>query len=126
MINAIELWQQGLKAIERALKDIDEGIITFKRKPKYVIVPFDRFDKLKVFELDMAYMKTMHNVKDGKYTSLKTSEDIDKHTVNLKQKRKNKPYTSDKDLFGVYEGDSDLSSNYKQKLDEILNEKYSL
>ena len=44
---------------------------------------------------------------------------------NLKQKRKNKPYALGKDLFGVYEGDSDLSSTYKQKLDKILNEKYS-
>ena len=44
---------------------------------------------------------------------------------NLKQKRKNKPYALGKDLFGVYDGDSDLASSYKQKLDEILNEKYS-
>ncbi|SFP42959.1 ribbon-helix-helix protein, CopG family [Hydrogenimonas thermophila] len=44
---------------------------------------------------------------------------------NLKEKRKNTPYTLGKDLFGVYDGDSDLSSNYKQKLDEILNEKHN-
>ncbi len=126
MINAIELKQQGLKAIDRALKDSDEGIIAFfKGKPKYVVVPFEKYDELKALELDMAYMKTIKNIKDGKFTSLKTSDDVDRHIVNLKQKRKNKPYVLGKDLFGIYEKDSNLSSNYKQKLDEILNKKYS-
>ena len=44
---------------------------------------------------------------------------------NLKEKRKNTPYTLGKDLFGVYDGDTDLSENYKQRLDEILNEKHN-
>ncbi len=84
MINAIELRQQGLKAIDRALKDSDEGIIAFKGKPKYVVVPFERYDELKALELDMAYMKTIKNIKDGEFTSLKTSDDIDKHIESLK------------------------------------------
>ncbi len=44
---------------------------------------------------------------------------------NLKEKRKNTPYSLGKDLFGVYDGDINLSENYKQKLDEILNEKHN-
>ncbi len=44
---------------------------------------------------------------------------------NLKHKRKDTPYTLGEDLFGVYEGEKNSSLNYKEKLDEILNEKYS-
>ena len=42
---------------------------------------------------------------------------------HLEKQRKNTPYTLGKDLFGVYDGEKNLSENYKQKLDEILNEK---
>jgi len=28
------------------------------------------------------------------------------------------------DLFGVYDGDEELSSDYKNRLDKILDEKY--
>ncbi len=84
MINAIELRQQGLKAIDRALKDNDEGIIAFKGKPKYVVVPFEKYDELKALELDMAYMKIIKNIKDGEFTLLKTSDDIDRHIESLK------------------------------------------
>ena len=44
---------------------------------------------------------------------------------NLKKQETNTPYLLGKDLFGVYEGEEDLSANYKQKLDEMLNEKYN-
>ena len=84
MINAIELRQQGLKAIDRALEDNDEGIIAFKGKPKYVVISFEKYDELKALELDMAYMKTIKNIKDGKFTTLKTTNDIDKHIEALK------------------------------------------
>jgi len=44
---------------------------------------------------------------------------------NLKQKRINSAYSLGKDLFGVCEDDENLSINYKQKLDKILNEKHN-
>lgn len=44
---------------------------------------------------------------------------------NLKQKRETSAYTLGEDLFGVYEGDEDLSKNYKEKLFGILSEKHN-
>ena len=44
---------------------------------------------------------------------------------NLKKKRTQTPYALAHDLFGVYDGDENLSSDYKNKLDGILDEKHS-
>jgi metal-responsive CopG/Arc/MetJ family transcriptional regulator len=41
-----------------------------------------------------------------------------------KKEQQNTPYRLGKDLFGVYEGEADLSQNYKNKLDDLLHEKY--
>ena len=52
-------------------------------------------------------------------------EAIEQFIANLKEKKTQTPYSLGHDLFGVYEGDENLSSNYKNRLDEILNEKHS-
>ena len=41
-----------------------------------------------------------------------------------KNEQQNTPYLLGRDLFGVYEGDEDLSQNYKNKLGNILHEKH--
>lgn len=41
-----------------------------------------------------------------------------------RQEEKITPYELGEDLFGVYEGDADLSTNVKTKIFETLNEKY--
>lgn len=52
-------------------------------------------------------------------------EAIIEFIANIKKKRTETPYTLGHDLFGVYDGDENLSSDYKNRLDDILNEKYS-
>ena len=52
-------------------------------------------------------------------------EAIEQFIANLKEKKTQTPYSLGHDLFGVYEGDENFSSNYKNRLDEILNEKHS-
>ena len=59
----------------------------------------------------------------------RTKTDIVKEAIvfflkNIKANKKETSYTLGRDLFGVYEGESDLSSNYKQKLSTILHEKH--
>jgi len=45
--------------------------------------------------------------------------------AEVKEKKTQTPYSLGHDLFGVYEGEEDLSSTYKNRLDDILDEKYS-
>jgi predicted DNA-binding protein len=49
---------------------------------------------------------------------------IIEYIANLKRKRDDTPYSLGHDLFGVYDGDEELSSDYKNRLDKILDEKY--
>ena len=50
---------------------------------------------------------------------------IVEYIANLKKKRADTPYSLGQDLFGVYDGDKELSSDYKNRLDKILDEKYN-
>ena len=84
MISAIELRNRGLKAIEDELKVENEGVISYKGKPKYVVIPYEKYEKLMALELDLAYKEVMQNIDDGKYKVLKSSEDIEKHINSLK------------------------------------------
>ena len=84
MINAIDLRKRGLKAIDEALAIKEEGVISYNGKPKYVVIPFEKYDKLKSLELDMAYLEVIKNIKKGNYKTLKSAEDIDKHIEQLK------------------------------------------
>jgi predicted DNA-binding protein len=49
---------------------------------------------------------------------------IIEYIANLKRKRADTPYSLGHDLFDVYDGDEELSSDYKNRLDKILDEKY--
>ena len=52
-------------------------------------------------------------------------EAIIEYIANLKKRRIQTPYSLGHDLFGVYEGDEELSSDYKNRLDKILDAKYN-
>jgi len=51
-------------------------------------------------------------------------EAIVEYIANIKKRRTQTPYSLGNDLFGVYDGEEELSSDYKNRLDKILNEKY--
>ena len=51
-------------------------------------------------------------------------EAIVEYIANIKKRRSDTPYSLGEDLFGVYEGDKELSSDYKNRLDKILDEKH--
>jgi len=85
MITALELRTQGIKAIDIALKKSSEGIISYKGKPKYVILPFEKYDELMAASLDQAYNEVMQNITDGSYRSVKTHKELDAYLTDLKK-----------------------------------------
>jgi len=50
---------------------------------------------------------------------------IIEYIANLKKRHTQTAYSLGHDLFGVYDGDEELSSDYKNRLDKILDEKYN-
>jgi len=83
MIMANDLKTQGIKAIDRELKDKDEAIIAYRGKPQYVVIDFKRFEEYRAFELDKAYLETMEEIKKGKYKVIETDEELENHLKEL-------------------------------------------
>ena len=80
MISLVDIRKKGSKAFEKELQQNKKAIITFKGKPKYVILPVEEYENI---ELEIAYSKVMKDYKAGKFESLKSDDDIDKHIESL-------------------------------------------
>lgn len=83
MITANDLKVQGIKALSSELKDNDEAIISFRGEPKYIVLDFDRYDKLRELELDRDYLEAMREIEEGKYKIISTDEDLENHLKGL-------------------------------------------
>ena len=69
MITANELKTKGIKAIEEQLAQTPEAAITVHGKVKYVAMTVEQFDKMRLAELEVAYMLCKKDVEDGNYTT---------------------------------------------------------
>ncbi len=69
MITANELKTKGIKAIEEQLAQSSEAAITVHGKVKYVIMTVEQFDKMRLAELEVAYMLCKKDIEDGNYTT---------------------------------------------------------
>ena len=69
MITANELKTKGIKAIEEQLAQTPEAAITVHGKVKYVAMTVEQFDKMRMAELEVAYMLCKKDIEDGNYTT---------------------------------------------------------
>lgn len=83
MISANDLKVQGIKALSSELKDNNEAIISFRGEPKYIVLDFERYDRLRELELDRDYLEAMQDIKEGKYKTISTDEELEKHLKDL-------------------------------------------
>ena len=76
MITANDLKVKGIKAIHQEIQDNDEAIISFRGKPKYIVLDFKKYDELRALELDKIYLETMQEIKEGKYKTMSADKHI--------------------------------------------------
>ena len=69
MITANELKIKGIKAIEEQLSQTPEAVITVHGKVKYVAMTVEQFDKMRMAELEVAYMLCKKDIEEGNYTT---------------------------------------------------------
>ncbi|MBK8346367.1 MAG: prevent-host-death protein [Saprospiraceae bacterium] len=74
MITANELKTKGIKAIEEQLSQTSEVAITVHGKVKYVAMTVELFDKMRLAELEVAYMLCKKDIEEGNYT-IETAEE---------------------------------------------------
>ncbi len=83
MITANDLKVKGIKTIHQEMSENDEAIISFRGKPRYIVIDFDKYDELRALELDKIYLETMQEIKDEKYKIISTDDDLEEHLKDL-------------------------------------------
>ena len=69
MITANELKTKGIKAIEQQLAQTPEAAITVHGKVKYIAMTVEQYDKMRLAELEVAYMLCKKDIEEGNYTT---------------------------------------------------------
>ena len=63
MVSVVDIRKRGIKAVEEELKKENKAIISFKGKPKYVMLTLEEYERLM---LDSAYNELKKKKKQGK------------------------------------------------------------
>ena len=75
-INANEVKTKGVSIFGKLLEQFDELIISVRGKKKYVVLDITRYEEFRRNELDLAYMKTLQDIKNKRYKVQSAKEHI--------------------------------------------------
>ena len=75
-ITANELKTQGVSALERALREDQEAVISVRGKPRYVVMEIAHYDELREAELYAAWQQARTAVERGEYSAESAAEHI--------------------------------------------------
>ncbi|MDX1351637.1 MAG: prevent-host-death protein [Thiomicrorhabdus sp.] len=67
IISANEVKTKGVSFIGKLLEKADEIVINVRGKNKYVVLDMERYNEFRQNELDLAYIKAMQDIKEGRY-----------------------------------------------------------
>jgi len=75
-ISANDIKKRGVSLFDTLFEKADELIINVRGKDKYVVLDIERYKEFRANELDLAYMQTMQDIKDGEYKTQSAAEHI--------------------------------------------------
>jgi PHD/YefM family antitoxin component YafN of YafNO toxin-antitoxin module len=76
-ISANEVKIKGVSIFDKLLSKFDELIINVRGKDKFVVIDIERYKALREAELDIAHIRAMQDIKDGKYKTQTAKEHIE-------------------------------------------------
>ena len=85
MLNVIELRNRGIKAIDEEIAKNGIATLSYRGKPKYVIIDIDEYEKIRELEITLAYLKAKEDIEKGNYETIKTEKELDNHIKSLKE-----------------------------------------
>jgi len=80
-ISANDLKTKGVSAIERALEDQPEVILTVRGQPKYVVMSHEQYAHLRECELEAALAESKADLDGGRFVK----ESVEEHIKRLAQ-----------------------------------------
>lgn len=75
-ISANEVKKNGVSIFGKMLNQFDELIINVRGKDKFVVIDIERYKEFRANELDVAYMKAMKDIEEGKFKTQSADEHI--------------------------------------------------
>ena len=75
-VSANEVKTKGVSLFANLLDKFDELIINVRGKDKFVVIDIERYKELRANELDLAYIQTKQDIKDGNYKTQTAKEHI--------------------------------------------------
>ena len=78
-ITANDLKTKGVSAVQSALQQDGEAVITVRGERKYVVLDFNTYNKLREYELDIALQEARSDIESGNYKI----ESVDEHMNRL-------------------------------------------
>ncbi|MDW7739048.1 MAG: hypothetical protein SCJ97_03175 [Bacillota bacterium] len=79
-ITANDLKTKGVSAIDMAVKESDEVVVTVRGKSTYVIIPIEKYNYYRECELESAINETLKEIEQGKYVAENVEEHIKRIT----------------------------------------------
>ena len=76
IITANEVKTKGVALFGKMLQKADELVINVRGKNKYVVLDIERYNDFRQNELDLAHMKVMQDIKDGRYKVQTAAEHV--------------------------------------------------
>lgn len=80
-ITANDLKTKGVSAVETALAEQEEAIISVRGRPRYVVMDVDRYEQLREAEIHAAWQEARAAVESGDYVA----ETAEEHIARLKR-----------------------------------------
>jgi prevent-host-death family protein len=76
-VSANEVKKRGVSVFDEMLKKFNEIVITFRGKKKFVVMDIERYEELRMKELELAYKEVMEDYKNGDYKVVSAKEHIE-------------------------------------------------
>jgi len=76
IVSANEVKTKGVSFFGKLLEKADEIVINVRGKNKYVVLDMERYNEFRQNELDLAYIKAMQDVKEGRYKTQTAAEHV--------------------------------------------------
>ncbi len=66
-ITANDLKTRGVTAIKSATSDGNEAYITVRGKSRYVVIPVEKYNQFREYELEIALQESRSDIKKGRF-----------------------------------------------------------
>ncbi len=77
IVTANEVKKRGVSLFDELFEKVDDLIISVRGKKKYIVMDYERYEKIREYELDRAYKEVMEDIDRGDYKVVSAKEHIE-------------------------------------------------